>query len=187
MGCRQPTTRERRMFGPGNFLLAAIAAYGSEIVACHAQRWIETRNLIELVRTHSVFMDLAPTLDHRRVDLYPEAAELFIAGRIGIGGGFWIRKDWRGRGLTEIILAGRPGDRAPSICSLEWYVAFFLNTNRRTQIRAARDGVFQFCSAAKRLLSSPYGRREDIQLMYMSRSDILRQISHEIRVQPEAA
>ena len=176
-----PATTDVR---PGNFFWLQLR-HGSEIVACHAQRWVETRNLIELVRTHSVFMDLTPTLDHQRVDLYPEAAELFIAGRIGIGGGFWIRKDWRGRGLTEIF--SRVG-RAIALrqFSLEWYVAFFLNTDRRT--RFGRQGA-AFANSVPLLNGyfPPYGRQEDIQLMYMSRSDILRQISHEIRAQPEAA
>jgi len=169
---------------PGNFFWLRLQDR-SETVACHAQRWIETRNLIELVRTHSIFAGITPTLDHRSVDLYPEAAELLIAGRIGIGGGFWIRKDWRGKGLTELF--SRVG-RAIALrhFSLEWYVAFFLNTDRRTQfgrLGAAFSNSIQLLNG----YFPPYRRQLDVQMMYMSRSDILRQISHEIREQPEAA
>lgn len=157
---------------PGNFFWLQVWD-GSRVICCHAQRVIATDSLIEEIRTYTVFGNLIPSLDFQVLNLYEEVKSLEISGRVGIGGGLWISPDWRGKGLTELysriarVLALRQ-------FKLDYYAAFFLNTRNRRNFGTQGAAI----TRAVPLLNGyypPHNREVDIQMMYMSGEEILKQ------------
>ena len=173
-----PTTHdpEKSDVQSGNFFWIYLK-HQTGVAATHGLRCVKTDDLMEDIRSNTVFFDASPLLDYRPLDFHREAADIpLISGNVVMGGGFWIRKDFRGRWLTPYF--GRVGRAiAARQFKMDWYASFFLNTPERKKFGQIGAGI----SEATPLLKGhypPYGNKEvDIQLMYMSRDQFVEQIA----------
>ena len=64
---------------------------------------IETDDLISEVLTWRVFGDLDVVWQYQDLQLYPEAWDIDVAGRVVIGGGLWVDPDYRGRDYSALF------------------------------------------------------------------------------------
>jgi GNAT superfamily N-acetyltransferase len=162
---------------PDNFLWMRIDDGGTG-VCCHAIRLVETDDLIAEVLTHRIFGNLAATLDFQDVELYPEAWQIDIAGRVVIGGGLWVHPGHRGRDYSALF---RKLLRVVAIrhFRLDYYASFIRNTNSR---KAWVLGSYGSPNAIPLLHGyyPPYRRPLDVQLAYASRPEILSRIREEL-------
>ncbi len=96
-----PTTHnpELSYLHPGNSFWVYLEDARGEIVACHGQRLCETRDFINDCLRQTYFQDLTPKIRQDPLDLYPEANEIQLRGRLAFGGGLYIRREWRGKDL----------------------------------------------------------------------------------------
>ena len=162
---------------PDRFLWMRIDDAGKG-VCCHAIRMIETDDLIAEVLTHRVFGDLAASMQFHDVELYPEAWDIEIAGRVIIGGGLWVHPDYRGRNYSALF---RKLLRVLAIrhFRLDYYASFIRNTvNRKAWVL----GSYGSPNATPLLHGyyPPYGRSLDVQLAYASRAEILSRVRVEL-------
>lgn len=151
---------------------------GNRGVCCHAIRMIETDDLISEVLTWRVFADLDTVWNYEDPQLYPEAWNIDVAGRIVIGGGLWVDPDYRGREYSALF---RKLLRVTAIrhFRLDYYVSFIRNTqNRRSWVL----GSYGSPNATPLMHGyyPPYGRPLDVQLAYASRMEILKRVKVEL-------
>ncbi len=162
---------------PDSFLWMRIDD-GGKGVCCHAIRMIETDDLISEVLTHRVFGNLEASMEFRDVELYPEAWDIEIAGRVIIGGGLWVHADYRGRDYSALF---RKLLRVLAIrhFRLDYYASFIRNTQNR---KAWVLGSFGSPNATPLLHGyyPPYRRPLDVQLAYASRAEILSRVRVEL-------
>lgn len=159
---------------PGNSFWSYLEDAHGKVVACHAQRLIVTDDFFDDIVTQTAFFDRPPKLQLDDLGLRREIELMRISGRVGLGGGLYIHPDWRGRGLYNCISRTT---RALALrhFKLDWYLAFFLTTQSRTQL-GLEGAAF---ARAIPLLSGvypPYGKQTEIQLMMMTREEALAQI-----------
>ncbi|MCG8545965.1 MAG: hypothetical protein MJE12_17345 [Alphaproteobacteria bacterium] len=173
-----PTTHDpaKSDVRPGNFFWIYLL-HRTGVAATHGLRCVKTDDLMEDIRANTVFFDSTPLLDYQPLDFHPEAKYIpLISGNVVMGGGYWIRKDFRGRWATPYF--GRVGRAlAARQFKMDWYASFFLNTPDRRDFGQKGAGI----SEAKPLLKGhypPYGDKEvDIQLMYMNKDQFVEQIA----------
>ena len=147
-------------------------------VFCHAIRMIRTDDLIAEVVTHRLFDNLNVSWRFDDVDLYPEAHKIRLGGRIGIGGGLWVHKQYRGRDYSALF---RKLLRVMAVrrFRMDHYATFILNTHNR---RAWVLGSYGSPNATPLLRGyyPPYDRQLDVQLAYATRRDILMRAQQEL-------
>lgn len=181
-----PSTHDpdRTYLHPENSFWTYLTAQDGRIAACHAQRLLVTDDLIEVCRTHTVFENRVPALDHYNLELYNDARMIRIAGRVLIGGGLWVHPEWRGRSL---LMFSRM-DRALALRHflLDWVVAFMLRTDRRRNM-GLKGLAYAHVVPLLHGLYPPHGRSLDIQLVFSSREELLAEIRQELRLHVTAA
>jgi len=96
-----PTTHDPQLsyLHPGNSFWVYLEDARGEIVAVHGQRLCETRDFINDCLRQTYFQDLTPKIHQDPLDLYPEANDIQLQGRLAFGGGLYIRREWRGKDL----------------------------------------------------------------------------------------
>ena len=144
-----------------------------EIVTCACHRVFQTDDFIELLRSNHLFFDKKPQLKHFLMNLsLPENCPR-ISGTVGHSGGFWVHPDFRGAGLGALI------PRLVRTLSLrhfnlDWNTVAMRNTaRRRAMARQAYGYDHDYILSIG--VWPPYGEPYDMQLMYMSRAEILAQ------------
>ncbi len=140
-------------------------------VCCHAIRVVETASFIEDILTQRLYGDIE-VLDHwEDVELYPEARELKIAGRVAFGGGLWVHPDWRGKDLSGML---RKVLRVVSLPRLNWdyYFSTYRNTANRREW-AKGDGWNPVSVPLSRGYYRPYREKLDVILAGASREQTL--------------
>jgi hypothetical protein len=181
-----PSTHDpdRTNLHPENSFWTLLSTQEGRIIACHAQRLFVTDDFIEACRTHTVFENRLPVLDHYNLELYDDAKMIRIAGRVLIGGGLWVHPDWRGGSL---LMFSRM-DRALALrhFHLDWVLAFMHRTDRRRNM-GLKGLSYAHAVPLLRGLYPPHGQRRDIQLVFSSREELLAEIRQELRLQITAA
>ncbi len=181
-----PSTHDpdRTYLHPENCFCTYLSTGDGRIVACHAQRLFVTDDFIEACRTHTVFENLVPVLEHYNLQLYDDARMIRIAGRVLIGGGLWIHPEWRGGSL---LMFSRM-DRALALrhFHLDWVVGFMHRTDRRRNM-GLKGLSYAHAVPLLRGLYPPHGRKRDIQLVFSSREELLAEIRQELRLNITAA
>lgn len=168
---------KRSHITPDRFLWLRIDD-GNRGVCCHAIRMIETDDLISEVLTWRVFGDLDVVWQYQDLQLYPEAWDIDVAGRVVIGGGLWVDPDYRGRDYSALF---RKLLRVAAIrhFRLDYYVSFIRNTqNRRSWVLGSYGSPHT--TPLLHGYYPPYGEPLDVQLAYASRAEILRQVRSEL-------
>lgn len=140
-------------------------------VCSHAIRVIETTCFIEEVITQRLYGDIEVPDHWEDVELYPEARELNIAGRVAFGGGLWVHPDWRGRDLSGLL---RKVLRVVSLPRLNWawYFSTYMNTPNRKEW-AKGDGWNPISVPLSRGYYRPYREKLDVILAGASREQTL--------------
>ena len=161
----------------GNSFWAHLKDTKGRVVACHAQRLIVTDDFLDDIVTQTAFFDRLPKIRLDELGLRLETKLMRISGRVGLGGGLYIHPDWRGRGLYNVLSRTT---RAISVrhFKLDWYLAYFLTTQSRTQL-GLEGAAFAHAIPLLSGIYPPYGRETDIQLMMMTREEALAQIRHD--------
>lgn len=158
----------------GNSFWGRLQEADGRVIACHAQRLIITDDFLDDIVTQTAFFDRVPKIRLDHLELRPETTVMRISGRVCLGGGLYIHPDWRGKGLYNVLSRTT---RAISLrhFKLDWYLAYFLTTQSRTQL-GLEGAAFAHALPLLSGIYPPYGKQTDIQLMMMSREEALAQI-----------
>jgi GNAT superfamily N-acetyltransferase len=159
---------------PGNSFWSHLQDSYGRVIACHAQRLIITDDFLDDIVTQTAFFDRVPKIRLDDLELRLETKLMRISGRVCLGGGLYIHPDWRGKGLYSVLSRTT---RAISLrhFKLDWYLAYFLTTQSRTQL-GLEGAAFARAIPLLSGIYPPYGRQTDIQLMTMTREEALAQI-----------
>jgi hypothetical protein len=148
-----------------------LAKHDGEGVCSHAIRLIVTDSLIEDIITHRLYCDIEVPDHWEDTEMYPEARDVQIAGRVAFGGGLWVHPDWRGRDLSGML---RKVLRVISIPRLNWDVYFstYRNTANRREW-AKGDGWNPIVIPLSRGYYPPYRKPLDVLLAGATREQTL--------------
>lgn len=147
------------------------------IVACLCHRVIQTDNIADEIRTHRLFFDRAPIIDHRPVNVVLSENVPVIGGKVGLAGGFWVHPRYRGTKLSNIV------SRVTRVLSLrhfdiDWSISLVRDTPRRKAMIHNTYGLTHSVSITRGFYP-PYGHDLDMQMSYMHRDEILDQVRSE--------
>lgn len=161
---------------PGNSFWVYLKDQKGKIVACHANRFLETDDFIqEYISTHRFFGNKCPTLHHFPIQFCEPVPVL--KGRINFGAGTWVHPEFRGKSLGGLIShTGRT--LALRHFLIDYYIAFIVATDRRRQYGANGLGL----SNRRHLLTGLYPGRDgelDVDIYWMHRGEMMNQISRE--------
>lgn len=162
----------------GSAFWVAVKDAEGGIAASHAHRVFDTPNFVEEVRTWRLFSRI-PRLDWQPVQIHNEARAIGISGKVGFGGGLWVHPDWRGEAISG-LLSRFSRNLSLRHFGIDWYVGLMVD---RTGFDHLGLAVFGLAHNAM-LMSGFYpgrNRQMDIQLLYISREEIIRQNADEIR------
>ena len=162
---------------PGNSFWTYLVAPDGRIVACHANRFVETEDFVrEFICTHRFFGDRMPTLHYYPVQLCESVP--VIRGRIDFAGGTWVHSDYRGKDLAGLI--SRIGRMLALRHFLFDYVVGFIEaTSRRRQYGAKALGMMN----RRHLLTGHYpgrNRDQEMDIYWMHRGEFVTQIAQEL-------
>lgn len=149
------------------------------IVSCLCHKVLETDDIIEEIRTHRLFFDKKPPLDYRPVEIIASDNMPTISGRVGFGGGFWVHPKYRGRNVANIV------SRLTRVLSLrhydiDWTIVLVRDTEHRKLMIHNTFGMPHSLSITRGYYP-PYATNLNIQMGYMHRDEIIRQIYAENR------
>ena len=162
---------------PGNSFWVYLQETSGRIVACHANRFLESEDFVrEYISTHRFFGDRHPTLHHFPVQ-YCDSVPV-IGGRIDFGAGTWVHPDYRGKALSGLI--SRTGRMlALRHFLIDYYIAFIAATGRRREYGANGLGL----ANRRHLLTGLYpgrGGKLDVDIYWMHRGEMMNQIAAEL-------
>lgn len=149
------------------------------IVCCLCHKVVETEDILEEIRTHRLFFDKKPTLDFRPVNIVASENMPTISGRVGFGGGFWVHPKYRGKNIANIV------SRLTRVLSLrhfdiDWTIVLVKDTERRKLMIQHTFGFPNSVSMIKGYYP-PYATDCDVQMGYMHRDEMIRQVIEENR------
>ncbi len=149
------------------------------IVSCLCHKVVQTDDIVEEIRTHRLFFDKKPTLDYQPVEIIASDNMPTIGGRVGFGGGFWVHPKYRGRNVANVV------SRLTRVLSLrhydiDWTIVLVKDTERRKLMIHNTFGMPHSLSISRGYYP-PYATNLDIQLGYMHRDEIIRQVYEENR------
>ena len=138
---------------------------------------IETEDILEEIRTHRLFFNKIPTLDYRPVDIVASDNMPTIGGRVGFAGGFWVHPKHRGTDVTGIV------SRLTRVLSLrhfdiDWTISLVKDSHGRKLMIQHTYGIPNSVSVIKGYYP-PYARDYDMQMSYMHRDEMIRQVIEE--------
>lgn len=168
---------ERSAIMPGTAFWIAIKDGDDNVAACHAHRILETDDFTEEIRTWRLFSRV-PRLDWQPVHIHEEARTVGISGTIGFGGGLWVHPDWRGEMISG-TLSRFSRNLSLRHFGIDWYVGLMVDRPGFDHLGLSVFGLAHNVP----LMSGLYpGRNKhlDIQVLYISRDEILRQNAAEI-------
>lgn len=169
-----PTVNDLR---PGNSFWIYLENSAGEIVACQADRIIETVDFVqEYVCTHRLFGDRLPTVDYYALEL-SEAVPL-LRGRINFAAGTWVHPDFRGMDISG-LLSRMARMLALRHFLIDYFLGFIEATSRRREYGRQTLGM----PHRRQLLSGRYPGRDcemDVDIFWMNRHELLAQVSKEI-------
>jgi hypothetical protein len=144
------------------------------IIACLCHKVVETEDILDDVRTHKLFFDKKPILDYRPLDIVASPNMPVITGKVGLAGGFWVHPRHRGTMLSDIV------SRMTRVLSLrhfdiDWAVSLVKDTPGRKAMIHGAYGIPNSISIMRGYYP-PYGRDLDIQMSYMHRDEMIRQV-----------
>lgn len=147
------------------------------IVACLCHKVVVTENILEEIRTHRLFFDKKPTLDYQPVDIVASDNMPTIGGRVGFAGGFWVHPKHRGTNVTGIV------SRLTRVLSIrhfdiDWTISLVKDTDRRKLMIQNTYGIPNSVSVTRGYYP-PYARDYDMQMSYMHRDEMIRQVIEE--------
>ncbi|WP_157089232.1 GNAT family N-acetyltransferase [Oceanibaculum pacificum] len=87
---------------PGNSFWLRVT-YGSETIACIANRLFITEDYLNLKRSLRLWYDLKPVLIREPLNVVIGDHVPHISGRVGHHGGLWVHPSWRGNGLAGFL------------------------------------------------------------------------------------
>jgi len=147
---------------------------GPPIVACLCHRVIETEDILDEVRTYRLFFDKKPSINCRPVDIVAPENTPTISGRVGFGGGYWVHPKYRGKKISNALSRIT---RALSLrhFGIDWAIVFVMGTERRAKMVEHTVGI-PHCVPLIKGYYPPYNIDYDIQMGYMHRDEIIRQI-----------
>lgn len=157
----------------------------ASIVACVCHKVVETEDILDEIRTHRLFFDKKPNLNVRPVNIVASDNMPTIGGRVGFGGGFWVHPKYRGKNISNVLSRVT---RALSLrhFAIDWAIVFVKDTDRRKMMIEHTVGMPNSISLIKGYYP-PYDIDYDIQMGYMHRDEILRQVFDENRAAEPAA
>lgn len=156
---------------------------GPPIVACLCHRVIDTDDILDEIRTYRLFFDKKPSIDCRPVDIVAPKNTPTIGGRVGFGGGYWVHPKYRGKKISNALSRIT---RALSLrhFGIDWAIVFVMGTERRAKMVEHTVGI-PHCVPLIKGYYPPYNIDYDIQMGYMHRDEIVRQIFEENRAAVE--
>ncbi len=162
---------------PGNAFWGRFENKSGQIIACMAHKMVITENLIDEVRSHRIFFNRRPILNHYPVDLRVEPDVPVLSGRVGYGGGLWVHPNYRGRSLSG-IMARVMRNLSIRHFFIDWNVSFIADTPSRIQMAHEGYGMANRTPLLKGIFPL-YGKNRDMQMFYMSKDEMLAQIATE--------
>lgn len=162
---------------PGNAFWAWFENRTGQIVACIAHKVVETDNLLDEVRSHRLFFNRKPILRHYPVKLCVGDDVPVLAGHIGYTGGLWVHPDYRGRAIGG-IMARLCRNLSVRHFHIDWNVGLIADTPARRRMGLEGYGMAH-CTPLLKGTFPLSGEQRDMQMFYMSKSEILAQIAAE--------
>jgi hypothetical protein len=162
---------------PGNAFWGKLENKTGQIIACMAHKVVTTENLIDEVRSHRIFFNRRPILEHYPVDLRIEQDVPLLSGRVGYGGGLWVHPNYRGQSLSG-VLARVMRNLSIRHFNINWNVSFIADTPSRTRMALEGYGMAHRTPLLKGIFPL-YGKDRDMQMFYMSKDEMLSQIAME--------
>lgn len=161
---------------PGNSFWVHLTDRQGDIIACQANRFIETEDFVsEYVSTHRFFGNRCPTLQHYPVHLVESVPVL--RGKINFGGGGWVHPDWRKQALSGYL--SRIGRTlALRHFLIDYYIGFISATPNHRKYGQNRQGL----TNRRHLLTGMYPGRGgdlDVDIYWMHRGELMNQIIEE--------
>jgi hypothetical protein len=164
--------------GPGNAFWIYLSDRQGNIVATHANRYIETEDFVrEYICSHRFFGSRCPTLHYYPIRT-PESIPV-LRDRIDFGGGVWVHPEWRGKALSGYM------SRVGRILALrhyllDYYIGFIEATVRRRNYGHEGLGLIN----RRHMISGRYpGRNKDsyeVDMYWMHRGEMISQIVAEM-------
>lgn len=177
---------------PGRVHLTPDNAYwtriwdGDRIVACHAQRLIETENILQDILTERLYgtEGCCPLVKRHDLGLNEKAKRLAgISGRVGFGGGLVIQPEYRNPDHDKSLyhIYARLG-RAVSLrwWDLDWYAAFFTDKPSRVSLGMKGAGFTNYVPLGSGTYP-PYRRQLDTQFMWISAAECIEDMRECVR------
>lgn len=162
---------------PGNAFWAWIRNRSEQIVACIAHKVVVTDNLLDEVRSHRIFFNRKPVLHHYPVRLCVGEEVPTLSGHVGYTGGLWVHPEYRGRSISGIMARVCRGLSVRHFC-IDWNVGFIADTPSRRKMGLEGYGMAH-CTPLLKGTFPLSGEQRDMQMFYMSKAEILAQISQE--------
>lgn len=160
--------------GPENCFWINMETRNGDIISYACNRVFQTEDFIELVRSNLLFYDRKPILKHIAVNFKVSPDCPTISGRVGHGGAFWVRPDYRGRGFAGFVPHLL---RALSLrhFNIDWHTTAVRSTSRRRSMAQNAFG-YQTSYITTAGCWPPYGEDLAVDLLYMSRAQVLERI-----------
>ncbi len=162
---------------PGNAFWTWFENRSGQIVSCIAHKVIVTDNLLDEVRSHRIFFNRKPILHHYPVQLCVDEDVPILAGHVGYTGGLWVHPDYRGRSISG-IMARVCRNLSVRHFFIDWNVGFIADTPSRREMGLQGYGMAH-CTPLLKGTFPLSGEQRDMQMFYMSKDEILAQISAE--------
>jgi hypothetical protein len=174
-----PTTHDPKLshLHPGNSFWVYLEDARGEIVACHGQRFCETRDFINDCLRQTYFQDLTPKIHQDSLELYPEANGIDLRGRLAFGGGLYIRREWRGKDLLIFNRCSRT--LALRHFDADYVVGTLRNTPNRKGMALGNVAYAECCRFVKGSYPGKPESRDTI-VAWSSRWQLLQTIAQEV-------
>ncbi len=160
--------------GPENSFWINLETDTGDFVSYACNRVFETEDFVDLVRSNHLFYDRKPVLKHIEMDFKMTSDCPTISGKVGHGGAFWVRPDYRGRGFASFIPHLL---RALSLrhFNIDWHTTAVRSTPRRKSMATNAFG-YETSYITTAGYWPPYGEDLAVDLLYMSRAQVLERI-----------
>lgn len=162
---------------PGNSFWVNLRDSKDRIVACQANRFVESEDFVqEYICTHRFFGNRSPTLHYFPVQLCDSVP--VIRGNISFAAGTWVHPEYRGMALSGLVSkVGRM--LALRHFLFDYVVGFIEATGNRRQYGANALGM----KNRRHLLTGRYpgrNRDQEMDIYWMHRGEFMSQIYQEL-------
>lgn len=162
---------------PGDAFWAWFENQLGQIVSCIAHKVIVTDNLLDEVLSHWIFFNRRSILHHYPVQLCVGEEVPTLSGHVGYTDGLWVYPDYRGRSISG-LLARVCRNLSVRHFHIDWNVGFIADPPSRKKTGSESYGMAHSTPRFKGAFPLS-GEPRDMQIFYMSKGEILAQISAE--------